>query len=566
MEGERKRKSLLNKRAAVGGILLILGMLVLPSRAALFSKKNSSPRGPAFLNWDPSVRAEGLGGAYVGLADDTGALFWNPAGMGQLPQSELAFGYTEEFGEQTRGDVRFVRPVWWGKERRTWGLRMAYSSVKSFDLTENGETIGTAQPREYMLGASYAQPLGPISIGGTLKGIRQDITLDAASTWAADVGVLGRVKRLQWGASVTNLGPPLRSDTGALDLPVHLRVGASLLVWGRQRAETSDKIMSLLQLDAPVDNSPRPQAGVEWTRAWQKRTAVSGRVGYRSLSGERDVMDHLTFGLGFFRNPLGINYAFLFQNDLGSTHRFELFWRFGDPIPEEQKRDELLNQAADLLKQSRMVRARSAVQEALVVSPRNHRGRQLLRQINSSIATSLDPETLLILGDQAYDEKRYEQAADYFRRLLEVNPSHPEARESLEKAEDKAGEERLRSAEARLTEERAREDRTRRSRAQTLMSEKRWSAAIVAWEKVVDLTPGDAPAQKAIARCREEARKAVGEGKVKYHRGMTAYAEGNLEVARLLFEEALTLNPGDERAEQALYRVQQEIRFRSTKP
>ena len=147
-------------------------------------------------------------------------MFWNPAGLGQVPRTELALGYAEEFGELTRGDLRFVRPVWWGQERRTWGVRMAYSSVKPFELTENGSPGGTVHPQDFVLGASYEQPLGPVFVGGTLKGIRQDISVDAASTWATDLGVMGRGKRIRWGASVLNLGPALQTNTGPLELPI----------------------------------------------------------------------------------------------------------------------------------------------------------------------------------------------------------------------------------------------------------------------------------------------------------------------------------------------------------
>jgi hypothetical protein len=74
--------------------VVLLG-LVLPANAGLFSKKNSQSRGPALLDWDPSVRSAGMGGSFVGVADDAGALFWNPAGLGQVPRGELALSYAD---------------------------------------------------------------------------------------------------------------------------------------------------------------------------------------------------------------------------------------------------------------------------------------------------------------------------------------------------------------------------------------------------------------------------------------------------------------------------------------
>ena len=39
-----------------------------------------------------SARSAGLGGAFVGLANDGSALYWNPAGLGQLREREFTFG------------------------------------------------------------------------------------------------------------------------------------------------------------------------------------------------------------------------------------------------------------------------------------------------------------------------------------------------------------------------------------------------------------------------------------------------------------------------------------------
>ena len=39
-----------------------------------------------------SPRSAGMGGAFIGLADDASALYWNPAGLGQLRASEFAIG------------------------------------------------------------------------------------------------------------------------------------------------------------------------------------------------------------------------------------------------------------------------------------------------------------------------------------------------------------------------------------------------------------------------------------------------------------------------------------------
>jgi tetratricopeptide (TPR) repeat protein len=327
-------------------------------------------------------------------------------------------------------------------------------------------------------------------------------------------------------------------------------------------------------------------------------------MGYRSLEGDTPWMDKLTFGLGFSRDPFGVNYAYLSQDDLGATHRFEFSWKFGKPLEKEQQRNVLLMQAESLYKEGRMVRARAAVEDVLVLSPKNVKARHLRKKIDSRIATSLDPETLFILGDQAYSEGRYEQAVDLFRRLTEQAPRYPGGRERLEIAEEKAGAERLRVAELRVKEERARELRSRRARAQKLMAQKKWSEALSAWGKVLELVPRDTSAKKALGECREGAYRAasdlhrrgewnaaidlykvsqegiksykgsqeriealslslVSRGKKEaqrlYESGMAAYSAQDYVKARKLFEQALRANPKDKKALKALERLKEEM-------
>src|SRR6266571_4963191 len=51
-----------------------------------------------FLKIPVGARAVGMGGAFVGVADDATAPFWNPAGMVYLPYKETFLQHAEQFG------------------------------------------------------------------------------------------------------------------------------------------------------------------------------------------------------------------------------------------------------------------------------------------------------------------------------------------------------------------------------------------------------------------------------------------------------------------------------------
>ncbi|MCC6442883.1 MAG: hypothetical protein IT210_05425 [Armatimonadetes bacterium] len=57
---------------------------------------------------DVGVRALGMGGAFVSVADDASAVYWNPAGLVQLKGQELSYTYnTRQSSRANRNDLEF---------------------------------------------------------------------------------------------------------------------------------------------------------------------------------------------------------------------------------------------------------------------------------------------------------------------------------------------------------------------------------------------------------------------------------------------------------------------------
>jgi hypothetical protein len=52
-----------------------------------------------FLTTGFGARALGMGGAFVSVADDASAVYWNPAGLLQLDQSQILLMHSERFGD-----------------------------------------------------------------------------------------------------------------------------------------------------------------------------------------------------------------------------------------------------------------------------------------------------------------------------------------------------------------------------------------------------------------------------------------------------------------------------------
>ena len=92
-------------------------------------------------------RAMSMGGAYVGVADDYTAIYWNPAGLGQLRRMEVNVGFSHNkfvnnaafLGEQTKSEDTFSRlnsigvtiPVPTHQGSLVFGI--GYNKVRDFD-------------------------------------------------------------------------------------------------------------------------------------------------------------------------------------------------------------------------------------------------------------------------------------------------------------------------------------------------------------------------------------------------------------------------------------------------
>src|SRR3989338_2738082 len=68
-----------------------------------FSAKSAGTTTADFLNLPIGARAAGMGGAYTAVSEDASAIYWNPAGLVQIPKLSAIFmraQYLEEISYQ----------------------------------------------------------------------------------------------------------------------------------------------------------------------------------------------------------------------------------------------------------------------------------------------------------------------------------------------------------------------------------------------------------------------------------------------------------------------------------
>lgn len=186
-------------RVSVG--LLLLGLFSpFPLQADFFSNSDQGGRGPAALKRETGVRALGLGGAFVGVADDASAVDWNPAGLQQLPQSEFLFMHEDAYADQFHEFAAYADPFWKAGKRRTW----AGGSLSFHGSHRRGGGRGgrRSNPSLGKRPWSFLRRVGGRGFGGGLrKVVHQEVAGQSGQAYALDVGLLGKAAqgRFAWG-------------------------------------------------------------------------------------------------------------------------------------------------------------------------------------------------------------------------------------------------------------------------------------------------------------------------------------------------------------------------------
>ena len=131
------------------------------------------------------ARAIGIGGAFIGVADDENAVRQNPAGLTRLDRYAVGFEQTPSglFDALQTSYLSAVLPT---SEKMALGIDWLQVGIEDEELDSSRSSFNFAY--------SYA-PLSQLSLGANLKYFTWSIALDgrsrgAATGWGTDVGLL----------------------------------------------------------------------------------------------------------------------------------------------------------------------------------------------------------------------------------------------------------------------------------------------------------------------------------------------------------------------------------------
>ncbi|GAB4364177.1 MAG: hypothetical protein Kow0042_02560 [Calditrichia bacterium] len=319
-------------------IILILALLFSLVVSAPAQDKVGTSAAP-FLGINIGAAATAMGGAYVSLARDASALYWNPGAISRIGGSHINFTHTSWFLDT---DYNWGAVVINLDGANAIGLNLAILDYGEEEVTTVHEPEGNGQrwsAQDLFAAVAFSRNLTDrFSIGGAVKYIQQKIYNESASGYAIDLGLLyiTRFRGMRLGVSISNFGTDMRMDgkdllhtydqdpnnlgnnptissklrTDEWPLPLFYRVGVSMDVLSMGESAL------MLSTDAviPSDNSTIINVGGEFN--WNQIFFL--RAGYKSLLRE-ETQEGLAAGVGFkyFVPGLGkvsLDYAF---NDYG---------------------------------------------------------------------------------------------------------------------------------------------------------------------------------------------------------------------------------------------------------
>ncbi len=300
--------------------MVIFSLIFLPCRLEnAFAREGDAGAPGAFLKLGSGVRALSMGKAFVALADDASASYWNPAGLIQIKGGEISLMYAEPFGKVagiTHQNIAYARET----RYFNYGLNFIYAGVEGLErYNTDAESAGNFGSQEWALLTSLAYSPSPrCAWGTTFKLVNQKIEDYQANGFGADLGLLFKSdkKPLRVGITCENLTQPAVKLRDTVEYyPRRIHYGIMFKPFKYRQILTS---LVTADLVSQTDTVPKQFYGTEIGLY----RMVFLRGGYNTASLEQ------SFGSGLKIKRFSVDYAYLIHPYLGDTHRAGLALKF----------------------------------------------------------------------------------------------------------------------------------------------------------------------------------------------------------------------------------------------
>ena len=402
------------------------------------------------LKEEMGARQMGMGGAQVAVAGDVNTIYYNPAGLADIAQTEISTMYLDGLADVIYGSMGYVYPLKIipdlkdkNKERKN-----KYGTVGIGIITLQGGEIeinyldGTSEKRivqaDYVLSLGYGREIKKVLLGINLKTIHTTLIEEySAYAFALDIGGIykftyKKLKGLSLGVVLQNLGTEIKYKEEGDPLPLTIKTGVAY----EKKFNRIHYVQGAVDVVKSMDSQIRENIGVEYIF----KDMLAGRVGTR-MGYDLGLM---TYGIGLYISKVKLDYAWTYGDTWDSQHRISLSFQFsGRSIKKKSKvkkdkkikKIKMINefrQGMDFFMRKEWVKALDVWEGILDKYPKHKLARNYAsktkERLNKLVKDYCDK------AKQHYDKKQWLKASQLWERAWEISgKKEKRAKEGIEK-------------------------------------------------------------------------------------------------------------------------------------
>ncbi|MFI5346541.1 MAG: hypothetical protein ACHQ51_09230 [Elusimicrobiota bacterium] len=338
----------------------VLALLLAAAAPAGALVQNVGTSSSEFLRLGAGARSLGMGEASTAVSEGPDAVYWNPAGLGQMTRPEVLYSRAELPAGVHHDYLAFGAPSEW--LHGTVAVALTRLSQDNLALVDaSNQTQGSFAPHSEAYSVAYGHQFsdndpmvasrdyfrenwnlpradrpyqderepwtGEIAAGGALKFISENLGTRRATSFAVDGGMLYRPSNLHeliLAGAIRHLGQKIRFITENEPLPTEAAVSAAY------DARLDDwRLLPAVELSAPYAGNFYGKFGFEGTHAVGLNMSAAGRIGYSTRTApDLGALSGLSFGVGLEVGGFRFDAAFQPMSLLGSSLRIGAGWRF----------------------------------------------------------------------------------------------------------------------------------------------------------------------------------------------------------------------------------------------
>lgn len=281
--------------------------------------------GGQFLKIGVGARAVGMGSAFVAVADDATAVFWNPAGVARLEDNMVSINHTTWLANISHTQASYVFGVSFLPGRFSAHVRSLYMDSQLRRTVFRPEGEGRSfDAGDVAVGLTYARSMtDKFSAGLGLNYVQSTLATVTGDAYTFDFGTLYDTgyRSLKIGMSIQNIGSEMKFIEDSVKMPTVFRVGMAMKVY----ESGSSRVVTSGEFSHPPDNNERAAWGMEYGF----KEFFFARTGYQFKYDLETYSAGLGFKVATSLNSEGrVDYGYTDMGDLPGVHRISADFRF----------------------------------------------------------------------------------------------------------------------------------------------------------------------------------------------------------------------------------------------